>query len=222
MLATAAGCRAGFHVATSYHQQPKPLVRCPGSKRCSSNTAEKAAYMPSSLLPQNSCDTFNFPDDFPKHPPALQPGPHLLCRSRLEATSDFSFRRRRICIRQLLFIKVWGENSKLPLRPQTSMQVQAQRVQIRLSSFCCFQLMLPGYLLAYSPQSCCRASDHRKPAPTDLPYFSPILPGTILQSDPAVAAGDHSGLLPTVGKAIVFASLCVLLCYFPTLTQLHS
>ena len=105
----------------------------------------KQRTCPSRLLPQNYCDTFYLPDDFPKHPPALRPGPHLLCQSRLEATSDFPFRRRRICIRHLLFMKVLGESSRLPLWPQASMQVQAQRAQIRLASFS------QGLLAIFSP-----------------------------------------------------------------------
>ena len=53
------------------------------------------------LRKQRTCPQgfFYLPDDFPKHPPALRPGPHLLCQSRLEATSDFPFRRNSGALR---------------------------------------------------------------------------------------------------------------------------
>lgn len=62
------------------------------------------------------------------------------------------------------------------------------RVPVRCHSCRCFQPTLAGCLLSYSPQRCSqsRASADRKSAPVDLPYFSHILPGTALQSDPAV------------------------------------
>lgn len=172
MLATAAGHTAGLHISTSYHQRSKSLLRCLGSKRCGSNTAEKAVYLPSRLLPTNSCDTFILPDDFHKHPPALQLGPHLLCQSRLEAIPDFSFRRRRTCIHQLLFIKVLGASSRLALQPQTSMVGPGTECKSDFPASVAFSQHLLALLTDF-PQNYCTANGHRKLYPTRPALFQP-------------------------------------------------
>lgn len=59
-----------------------------------------------------------------------------------------------------------------------------------VSSVCQWLLeVCPGLLSeqGWWQQSYCRANGHRKLTSTDLPYFSPILSGTVLQSDPALS-----------------------------------
>lgn len=90
--------------------------------------------MPSRLLPPNSHGTFNLPSDFPKH--------HLLCSLGLTSSVRPGLKEHlifpsegggNVSVSISLYRSCGGESSRLAVQPQTSMQVQAQRAQIRLS-----------------------------------------------------------------------------------------
>lgn len=129
-----------------HFQWHKAPIGYAASKKSSRNTAGKAAYVPSRLLPQNSCDPPNLPYDFSKLPPALRA--QLLYLPRFAATSDFPLGRSRTHTRQLLFPSSWG-TSILHAGPGTSK-----------FPACGLQPTPVGCLLPHSPQNLCRGTGH--------------------------------------------------------------
>lgn len=146
-----------------HFQWHKPPVGSAASKESSGNTAGEAAYLPSRLLPQNSCDPFNPPHDFSKLPPAPGAGSHLLCPPRrCGATSNFAFGRSRTHTPGSSSAPALGGTD--PRTPQSSLQVQAHR------NFQLVNFQLTCWLSAPSV-STGPLQSHRTPVPTGLPIF---------------------------------------------------